>query len=176
MIIIKKKFIFNFLNFKMYIFKNSLFLKFINYSSLILFKININNIIFINNKFYFKKKKNFNIFFFQFKNYLNKFIYNYYKYYSKIYNIGLGYKNFIYKKNLFLLLGDANYYKLKIPKEILIKCKKNQIYFFSIDKLILFNYINKIKNIKNLNIYKGKGLINFQNFKFMKLKIGKKRI
>jgi hypothetical protein len=110
---------------------------------------------------------------------LNKFLYlnNFNNlYYIKLFNIGLGYKNFVYKKFLYIYEGDANYYKFNYnKKKIYILCKKGQLFFFSKYKDILFNFINKIIKLKNINIYKGKGIIPFKNFKFMQLKKGKRK-
>lgn len=95
--------------------------------------------------------------------------------YSKINVIGLGYKNFVFKKNLYMLLGDANYILIPILDNIKIICKKNQIYVLSLDKQLVSNFSKKIMLLKKINPYKGKGLIQFKNFKFMKLKTGKKQ-
>jgi hypothetical protein len=96
-------------------------------------------------------------------------------YFFKLFNIGLGFKNFIYNNKFFLYLGDANLLKINFNTKIKIICKKNQIIFLSKNKNLLFNFINKILNIKKINIYKGKGIIYYNNFKFMKLKKGKKK-
>lgn len=132
-----------------------------------------------NNKFLsikFLINNNFQIYNFNLiiKNILFKFL-NIYNFYFKIFNIGLGYKNFVYNNFLYLYLGDANFYKIKINKNLNIICKKNQIIIISKNKEFLFNFIHKISKIKKINIYKGKGIIPYNNFKFMKLKKGKKK-
>lgn len=65
----------------------------------------------------------------------------------------------------------------KIPEEIYLFCRKNQIYFFTTEceLAVLNNFISKLKRIKRPNLYKGKGVIEFKNFKFLKLKQGKKQ-
>jgi len=96
---------------------------------------------------------------------------------KKIYFIGLGYKNFILNNQLFILLGNANYMIFEIPKYIYLICKKNQIYIFTLNDQFFFlnNFISNLKRIKKINLYKGKGVIEFKNFKFLKLKQGKKQ-
>jgi ribosomal protein L6P/L9E len=56
-----------------------------------------------------------------------------------------------------------------------IYCKKNQIYILGNNLVDIWNFASNIKNIKKLNFYKGKGILEFKNFKFMKLKVGKKQ-
>src|SRR5690606_32322801 len=66
-------------------------------------------------------------------------------FYAKLYNLGLVFKNFVYNKFLYIYLGDSNYLKLKYDKtKIYIICKKNQLFFFSKFKSLLYNFINKI--------------------------------
>lgn len=158
-------------------------------------KLNNNNIFFYiysNNILIIFIKNNFNYIYFKFKinlqymfNSFNR-IFNFLEntlllhnnnlnYYMKLYNIGLGYKNFIYKNILYIYLGDSNYYKIKFSKNIIIICKKNQLYFFSKFKDFLLNFVNKLTSLKKINLYKGKGIIPYSNFKFMKLKKGKKK-
>lgn len=150
-----------------------------------LFKFYYNFILFnYFNQYYFIYKLNNKIFYYIFNlNEFNKFFFklnklNYLKnkiFFFKLFNIGLGFKNFIYNNKFFLYLGDANYLKFTINKKIKIICKKNQIIFFCKLKNLLFNFINKIINIKKINVYKGKGIIFYSNFKFMRLKKGKKK-
>lgn len=89
--------------------------------------------------------------------------------------VGLGYKNFVLGGSLFILVGDCNYIIFQIPPKIKILCKKNKIYIVGNDSSLVNDFSSKLKKIKKLNMYKGKGVINFRNFKFMKLKIGKKQ-
>lgn len=105
---------------------------------------------------------------------INLSIFNY-SFFVKLNVIGLGYKNFVINNKLFLLLGDCNYIILDIPMSVTVFCKKKQIYLLGFNKDDLFNFANKIKLIKNINYYKGKGILEFNNFKFMKLKTGKKQ-
>jgi hypothetical protein len=96
-------------------------------------------------------------------------------YFTKINLIGLGFKNFVFRERLHILIGDCNYLLLNIPKEVEIFCKKNQVYGLSTDKSLLFDFFSSLKSLKKINYYKGKGILEFNNFKFMKLKVGKKQ-
>jgi ribosomal protein L6P/L9E len=89
--------------------------------------------------------------------------------------IGLGFKNFVFRDELHILVGDCNYILLKIPDEIKIFCRKGRIYMLSNSAEKLYNFSAILKRIKKPNFYKGKGILEFKNFKFMKLKIGKKQ-
>lgn len=100
---------------------------------------------------------------------------NFYSYFTKINLIGLGFKNFVFNYKLYILIGDCNYLIFNIPQEIKIICKKNQIYGLSESKSLLFIFFSFLKKLKKINFYKGKGILEFSNFKFMKLKIGKKQ-
>lgn len=105
----------------------------------------------------------------------NLFIYNQYSYFSKLHMIGLGFKNFILGKYLYVLVGDCNYIMFNIPDSIKVFCKKNQIFILGESNTELFNFMSNIKRIKKSNFYKGKGVLQFKNFKFTKLKVGKKQ-
>ena len=95
--------------------------------------------------------------------------------YSRVNLIGLGYKNFVVNDELYILVGDSNYIIYTIPKSINLVCKKPQIYMTSESRQTLFDFAEIVKKSKSINVYKGKGLLFFRNFKFMKLKIGKKQ-
>lgn len=95
--------------------------------------------------------------------------------FSKIYMIGLGFKNFVLGERLYILVGDCNYIIFNIPRSIKLYCKKNQIYLLSNNSIDMFDFISEIKKVKKPNFYKGKGLLEFKNFKFTKLKVGKKQ-
>lgn len=101
--------------------------------------------------------------------------FGFYKFYSKINLIGLGYKNFIIGQKLYILLGDCNYIVIKISDNLKVFCRKNQIYTLSDNIIDLKNFFFSLKNIKKINFYKGKGVLEFKNFKFCKLKVGKKQ-
>lgn len=93
----------------------------------------------------------------------------------RVYMVGLGFKNFILNSSLFILVGDCNYLIFAIPEGVKVLCKKNQVYILSNDSIIAGDFVMKIKKVKRLNLYKGKGVLEFRNFKFMKLKVGKKQ-
>lgn len=94
---------------------------------------------------------------------------------KKIHLVGLGYKNFVIDSQLYILLGNANYVVYRIPDDIYLICKKNQIFLFSYNIDRLNNFVYELRFIKKSNIYKGKGVVEFRNFKFMRLRIGKKQ-
>lgn len=106
---------------------------------------------------------------------VESFYYNQYHYFSKLHMIGLGFKNFILGKFLYTLVGDCNYIMFYIPDSLKIFCKKNQIFILGENDTEIFNFMSNIKRIKKSNFYKGKGILQFKNFKFTKLKIGKKQ-
>lgn len=106
---------------------------------------------------------------------LYRIVQNKYTFYSKLHMIGLGFKNFVLGNQLYILVGDCNYIMFEIPASLKIFCKKNQIYLLGIDREELFDFSSKLKKIKHPNFYKGKGILEFKNFKFTKLKVGKKQ-
>ncbi len=99
----------------------------------------------------------------------------YYSHFIKLHLVGLGFKNFILDKSLYILVGDCNYVLFTIPPNLKIYCKKNQIYVLGNSLVDIWNFSSNIMRIKKLNFYKGKGILEFKNFKFMKLKVGKKQ-
>lgn len=98
-----------------------------------------------------------------------------YSFYSRVLLVGLGYKNFVIGNDLYILVGDSNYIVYNIPEHVNVICKKNQIYLNSYCSQSIFDFISTVRKTKHINVYKGKGLILFKNFKFMKLKVGKKQ-
>jgi len=92
-----------------------------------------------------------------------------------IYMVGLGYKNFVLNGSLFILVGDCNYLIFQIPFGIKVLCKKNQVYLIANSSILVGDFAAKLKRVKKLNMYKGKGVLEFKNFKFTKLKVGKKQ-
>ena len=106
---------------------------------------------------------------------IKEIFYKNYNFFGKLHMIGLGFKNFILNQNLYILVGDCNYIVLKIPESLKVFCKKNQVFVLSSSNTELFDFISNIKKIKKSNFYKGKGILEFKNFKFMKLKVGKKQ-
>ena len=71
--------------------------------------------------------------------------YNSYLFYARLYLVGIGYKNFVLSDLIYILVGDANYLLFKIPQNVSIFCKKNQVYFLSQDPIALFNFKSIIK-------------------------------
>lgn len=90
--------------------------------------------------------------------------------------IGLGFKIFVRKKYLWVFIGLTHYTKFKIPKDLYIKNAKRKILFYTYNKNILLTFMAKLKNFKHPSKYKGKGLIEFKQFKgFVKEKKGKRQ-
>lgn len=109
------------------------------------------------------------------RNRISKEFYNVYNSFGKLYMIGLGFKNFILCNRLYILVGDCNYIVFEIPDNLKVFCKKNQVYILSHDNSELFTFMANLKRVKKSNFYKGKGVLQFKNFKFMRLKVGKKQ-
>jgi len=109
------------------------------------------------------------------KRVVEAFFYNHYSQFSKLHMIGLGFKNFVLGDHLYILVGDCNYIIFFIPNSIKVFCKKNQIFLLGENEVEIFNFMSDIKKVKKSNFYKGKGILQFKNFKFTKLKVGKKQ-
>jgi hypothetical protein len=108
-------------------------------------------------------------------NTLENFLYNQYSCFSKLHMIGLGFKNFVLGDHLYILVGDCNYIMFLIPNSLKVFCKKNQVFILGENDVEIFNFMSHIKRVKKSNFYKGKGILQFKNFKFTKLKVGKKQ-
>jgi large subunit ribosomal protein L6 len=134
---------------------------------------------------FFEKKKNEIIFFSKTNNFL--ILDNFFKQFKELFlNLikktkkkliikGLGYKCFFSddKKNLIFKIGYSHLIKLIIPKTIIsIGIEKTFITLEGYDSIILGNFCKRIKELKPLDIYKGKG-IRYKT-EFIKLKPVKK--
>jgi hypothetical protein len=88
---------------------------------------------------------------------------------------GLGLKAFLdnKKKMLTLKLGFSHLFNILIEKDIFVQVKKNFLFFKSYNEENLGSFSYKIKNLKNPDVYKGKGIW-FRNEK-LKLKQVKKK-
>lgn len=154
---------------------------FFNEESKIIYKLYFNgNFLLKNNKLHFfnnnlKLLSNFYGIFYCFYDAWIKSNLNIYRYYIRLNLIGLGYKNFIIKEKLYLLLGDSHYFVLPLKKDIRVFCRKRHIYILGFTKNSVSSLVKIISSLKKINFYKGKGIIPFKNFKFMKLKTGKKQ-
>lgn len=115
---------------------------------------------------------------------LNLF-YTYYnlihKYYFWVFNlnqenihiVGVGYKCKLYNNYILFLLGYSHLVYEIIPYNIYIKLQNlKNLSLYSIDLIILNQFIYKLKKKKKINVYKGKGLL-LKNEKII-LKEGKK--
>lgn len=90
--------------------------------------------------------------------------------------IGIGYKAVLLKNKLqnvlSLKLGFSHMFFIKIPKCILIKIVKQNLYLVCHDRLKLLQFCNLLRNLKLPDIYKGKGF--FFEYETIVLKKGKK--
>src|SRR5579875_3091660 len=103
--ILKNKYNLKYKKLKFYLYKNNIYVKILKNKIHLILKIKIKKKIFFikNNKIFFIKNIiNKKLLLYYFKYFIINYLYNY-KFYNKIYNIGLGFKNFIYKNYLFLL-------------------------------------------------------------------------
>lgn len=95
----------------------------------------------------------------------------------KLYLIWRGFKIFLFKKKIYILLGLSHYvsYSWEILDSFFF-CKKRKLFFFSWNVIFLKNFIGWLKKLQHLNLYKGKGLFEYKIFKGnIKLKIWKKK-
>lgn len=97
-------------------------------------------------------------------------------YFAKYYYIGLGYKMFKYQSKLFVWVGLTHYTTLNIPRTIRITCKKKRIYLIGSDENEFNSFMLRIRRIRHLDIYKGKGILEVKTYKgFIRMKTGKKK-
>lgn len=97
-------------------------------------------------------------------------------FFKRITLIGLGFKAFLYKNYLWLYIGLSHYILFKMYKDITIYCCKKKIYICSFNKKSITNFTKQLKYYKLFSKYKGKGLLDFKQFKgFIILKKGKKQ-
>ena len=82
------------------------------------------------------------------ENFFYKKFFDTYSHFSKIYMIGLGFKNFVLNRKLYMLVGDCNYLIFNIPENLKVFCKKNQIYVIGFNNYDIFNFTSNLKKIK----------------------------
>lgn len=101
---------------------------------------------------------------------------NLYNWFCNIYLIGLGFRIFIYKDDMFIRLGYSKIIKFKIPLDILVLSRKrNNLKCFSSNKDSLSRFVNFICSLRAYNKYKGKGIYIYSNYSFIKMKTGKRQ-
>jgi len=94
----------------------------------------------------------------------------------KMYLIGLGFKMYVRKNWLYLLLGYSHYILIPIPQHIVIMVFKKRAFIFSATRLMLSNFIFLLNTLKRFNFYKHKGLFQFKQVKsVVRFKVGKKQ-
>jgi large subunit ribosomal protein L6 len=88
--------------------------------------------------------------------------------------VGVGFKTQIENNNLFLKLGYSHEITYKIPSDVIIQCPKpDKIVIFGVNKQKVNEIVSKIQSLKNIDPYKGKGIL-LENTK-LRLKEGKKK-
>lgn len=105
---------------------------------------------------------------------ISNYIYSLTNTFSKEVSVeGVGYKFTINLNNLILHMGYSHPISLNIPKEIKIDTiSPTKLKISSINKIILGDFCQKIKQFRPLEPYKGKGIR--INNEFLKLKVGKR--
>jgi len=86
---------------------------------------------------------------------------------------GVGYKVYLKEDFLLVKIGYSHDIIYFIPKKVRIVCLENEIEVISCDKKLVGQVCHEIKNIRKIDIYKGKG-IKLSNEKII-LKQGKKK-
>jgi len=96
--------------------------------------------------------------------------------FSKYYYNGLGYKIFLRNNYLFIWVGLTHYTILHVPDNIKIFAKKRRIFIVGLNKLKFNEFLMKIRQIRKMDLYKGKGLLEVKSYKgFIILKSGKRK-
>jgi hypothetical protein len=126
---------------------------------------NFFSLIFINNYHYLSFIKIFNVFY-------NR-LYAYYTFRLRL--KGKGYRMKKICKNLYrFYFIKVNYIYLHVPSAVLVKLKKNRIFFISYNFSVLQSLMTKMLLIKAITVYNRKGLLYPREMIYMKP--GKKRI
>lgn len=90
--------------------------------------------------------------------------------------IGLGYKVFLYKSELYIKLGYCRVLKLRVPIDISVFARrKNRLLFVSTSQESLSTFIHGLKRLRSFDFYKGKGIFEYSSFDGIKLKVGKQQ-
>lgn len=86
---------------------------------------------------------------------------------------GLGYRMNLVKNTdkIRFKIGFSHFVYLKIPKTVIVRAKKTYITIKTANKVLLGNFVNRIKCLKTPDSYKGKGFWHkYQNQKLKELK------
>lgn len=149
---------------------------------LFIFIFYVRNLCWINNMFkniYFVKRNmyqlpiNLKFSFFSFLNHTTTINF----FFKKFYLLWRGFKILFFKKCLHILFGFSHYIKFWWKNlNYFCFCKKRKIFFFSWVNIPLKSFIFNLKKSAKLNLYKGKGLFEYKNFKGrIKLRAWKKK-
>lgn len=94
--------------------------------------------------------------------------------FSELQLIGLGFRVKLLSTGFLLLnLGYSHAFAIKVPKGINLLINKDCILLFSLDLILLGNFISKLIRLRRMDVYKGKGIKLV--LKNIKLKEGKKQ-
>lgn len=95
---------------------------------------------------------------------------------KKYYFNGLGYKVFVIRDQLFIWVGYTHYTLITIPRSIRVIAKKKRFYVLGFNRGITKQFFSKLRSIKKIDVYKGKGLLEAKTYKnFIRMKSGKKK-
>jgi len=73
---------------------------------------------------------------------------------------GVGFKYKLYFNSLYLILGYSHLVKFNFCKNIKVHLLNNKsLYLYSIDLFLINRYIYMFKKVKQLDVYKGKGIL-----------------
>jgi len=86
---------------------------------------------------------------------------------------GIGFKVFRFGDYLFLQLGFSHFYVYILPKDLVVKAKRDRLVIFGMDKQKVGNVTHEICSLRVPDAYKAKG-IQYKNRDY-RLKEGKKK-
>jgi hypothetical protein len=113
------------------------------------------------------------LFFYKHLNSITKGVFNFF--YKKLNLIGIGFRGWVTKKKKFTLkFGFSKYIVLKIPKEVIIFFLRPTLIIVKGPDKEITNFIaSRIRILKRVDIYKGKGIL-YEN-ESIQLKAGKQK-
>jgi len=94
-----------------------------------------------------------------------------YGHFSQIKLVGPGYKIWVVNSFLFFKLGYCVLLAQQIKRGILAKATRQRLVLFALQKVVLNSFVEKILNLRLVNVYSGKGILQ----KPITLKLGKLR-
>lgn len=98
------------------------------------------------------------------------------KVFSRYFYNGLGYKVFTRLNHLFIWIGLTHYTIIPVPQHLKVFIKKKRFFIIGFNKIKFNEFLMRIRRIKKIDVYKGKGLLELKSYKgFIKMKVGKKK-